>query len=111
MSDRDRRKFERVNLPTSAEVFVHSDDGRRVGRVVVLARGGMLVDTTDTPAPGTHVHYNVVDDSEGIRTPVQAVVRYVNDEGVGYEFENLDPGAAVEIGVILGKYYADAQRD
>jgi hypothetical protein len=47
-----------------------------------------------------------VDDTEGIKRPVPAVARYNTPQGIGFEFESLEPDAAVEIGVIIGKYYS-----
>jgi hypothetical protein len=49
-----------------------------------------------------------VDESEEIRRAVEAVVRYVMPDAVGFEYDNLPADAAVEIGVIIGKYYAAA---
>jgi len=48
----------------------------------------------------------LVDDSEGIKRELNALVRYNREEGVGVEFDTLDPDSAVEVGVIIGKYYS-----
>ncbi len=102
----DRRRFERVNMPDAAKVYVTDDQNARIGAVKVLGRGGMLVKTDQPLSPGSHRNFFLVDDSEGIRRELHAVVRYNSEEGTGLEFENLEPDAAVEVGVIIGKYYA-----
>ncbi|HWR35524.1 MAG TPA: PilZ domain-containing protein [Clostridia bacterium] len=108
MSEVDRRKFERVTLPESAKVFAEDERGNSLGPVRILGRGGMLVDTRAALASGSHGAFYIVDDSEAIRREVHAVVRYVVSDGIGLEFEDLDPDAAVEIGVIIGKHYSAA---
>lgn len=102
----DRRRFERVNLPDTAKVYITDEQNGRLGVVKVLGRGGMLV-TPEQPMPtGVSLALYLIDDSEGIRREMHAVVRYNREEGVGLEFESLEPDAAVEVGVIIGKYYA-----
>lgn len=102
----DRRKFERITLPDSTKVFAHDARGERLGRIRVIGRGGLMVETRQAFAPGSHHELVLVDDTEGIKRPVPAVVRYVTPQGIGFEFESLEPDAAVEIGVIIGKYYS-----
>jgi len=102
----DRRRFERVNMPDSAKVYVTDEQNARLGSVKVLGRGGMLIKTEKPLDPGSHRSMYLVDDSEGIRRELHAIVRYNSSEGCGLEFENLEPDAAVEVGVIIGKYYA-----
>lgn len=102
----DRRRFERVNMPDSAKVYVTDEQNGRLGAVKVLGRGGMLIKAERPLMAGSHQGLFLVDDSEGIRRELHAVVRYNSDEGTGLEFENLEPDAAVEVGVIIGKYYA-----
>ena len=102
----DRRRFERVNMPDSAKVYVTDEQNTRLGSVKVLGRGGMLIKSEQPLATGSHKSLYLVDDSEGIRRELHAIVRYNSEEGTGLEFENLEPDAAVEVGVIIGKYYA-----
>ena len=102
----DRRKFERITLPDSTKVFAHDADGERLGRVRMIGRGGLLVETRQVISPGSHHELVLVDDTEGIKRPVPAVARYSSPLGIGFEFESLEPDAAVEIGVIIGKYYS-----
>ena len=102
----DRRKFERVELPDAAKVHVEDAQGKRLGVVRMIGRGGMLVDMPDGLLAGTRQELFIADPSEGIRREVRVVVRYSSPGGVGCEFEDLDPDAAVEVGVIIGKYYS-----
>jgi len=102
----DRRRFERVNMPDAAKVYVTDEQNARIGNVKVLGRGGMLIKTEKPLSPGSRRLLFLTDDSEGIRRELHAIVRYNSDEGTGLEFENLEPDAAVEVGVIIGKYYA-----
>jgi hypothetical protein len=102
----DRRKFERITLPESTKVFAHDAHGERLGRIRVIGRGGLLVETRQALQPGSRHELVLVDDTEGIKRPVPAVARYISPQGVGFEFESLEPDAAVEIGVIIGKYYS-----
>ena len=102
----DRRKFERITLPESTRVFAHDAKGERLGRIRVIGRGGLLVETRQAITPGSHHELVLVDDTEGIKRPVPAVARYSSPQGIGFEFESLEPDAAVEIGVIIGKYYS-----
>ena len=100
----DRRKFERITLPDSTKVYAHDGHGERMGRVRVIGRGGLLIETQQVVQPGSRYEIGLVDDTEGIKRPVPAVARYTTPQGVGFEFESLEPDAEVEIGVIIGKY-------
>lgn len=105
----DRRRFERVTLPDWAKVYVTDAKGKKLGPVRVLARGGMLVET-DAMEELTHHRLTLVDDAEGISREVRAVVRSSSANGVGFEFDGLDADAAVEVGVMIGKYYSASSR-
>jgi hypothetical protein len=105
----DRRKFERVSIPESAKVYAEDRRGNVLGPVRVLGRGGLLVETKEHVREGSTQTLIIVDAAEGIRRPVQVVARYRCQHGVGFEFERLEPDAAVEIGVIIGKYYSTAE--
>ena len=102
----ERRRFERVTLPASARVYVEEPKGKAVGPVSVLGRGGMLVKAATRFTPATSHTLYLVDNSEGIRREIRSTALYQSDEGVAFEFDQLDPDAAVEVGVIIGKYYA-----
>jgi hypothetical protein len=102
----ERRRFERVSLPDSSKVYLADTQKRRLGPVLMIGRGGLLFRTDMPFEEGSRVDLLLVDDSEGIKRELNAIVRYNRDEGVGIEFETLDPDAAVEVGVIIGKYYS-----
>lgn len=104
-TSQDRRKFERVIIPASAKLYVTDTGGRRLGHVRMLGRGGFLLDSKLQFNPGDHHHVVLVDEREGVRRQVHALVRYHNAEGVGFEFERLEPDAAVDVGIIIGRHY------
>jgi hypothetical protein len=105
----ERRKFERVVLPRGSRAFVTRPDGKRVGALSVLGRGGFQVDTSEKFKPGEAYHFVIVDESEEIKRGVWAIPRMVTPDAVGFEFESLEADAAVEIGVIIGKYYSASE--
>lgn len=102
----ERRKFERLSIPQSSGVYVCTPDGCRLGWLSVLGRGGFQVETEHAFKVQQRHSLVIVDDSEGIRRPVRATVRSEKGGSIGFEFAELDPDAAVEIGVIIGKYYS-----
>lgn len=102
----ERRRFERISLPEGAKVYCEDHQGKRLGAVRILGRGGLLLATKEHLGEGAIQHLTLVDEPDGIRRPVRAIVRYVRPDGVGLEFAGLDPEAAVEVGVIIGKYYS-----
>jgi hypothetical protein len=104
----ERRKFERVILPAAANIYAEDGEGRRIGRLRILGRGGFLMDTRLSFTIGTTHLLTIVAEGEGIRRSLPVVVRYGTEPGVGFEFVNLEPDAAVEVGVLLGKYYQAA---
>jgi len=102
----ERRRFERLAIPSEADVKVYTESGELVGHMTVLGRGGMSVKTKAKFKLGD-THFLVIHDtSEGIRRTVKSIVRDTTVPLVGLEFNELDPDAAVEIGVIIGKYYS-----
>ncbi len=102
----DRRRYERIRIPESARLFVLDANGKRLGRLKNLGRGGMLFDCDAPYTAGTKQTFQISDDVEGIVRPLHTVVRYLSNEGLGVEFEKLDTDAAVDIGVWIGKFYA-----
>src|SRR4051794_10426596 len=104
----ERRKFERINLPHMEHAFVSTKDGKRLGELTVLGRGGFQVDTQQPFKSGEEHDLVIVDSSEGIKRAVRAIVRMSAPGAVGFEFQDLDPDGAVEMGVIIGKYYSAA---
>lgn len=105
-----KRKFERINLPAGAPVFAE-EEGRRLGRVSSLGRGGMMVETTRN-FMGQSPHRMVIfDEAEDIRCEVVAVALYRHEGNVGFQFPSLDVESAIAIGVILGRYYGSQESD
>jgi len=102
----ERRRFERVNVPDSARLHVMDASGKKLGKVKMLGRGGMLFECTTPYASGSKQTFHICDDIEGIVHPVNTVVRYFTKEGVACEFERLDVDAAVDLGVWIGKFYS-----
>ncbi|HUK86885.1 MAG TPA: PilZ domain-containing protein [Terriglobales bacterium] len=100
----DKRKYERVNLPETAKIYVADEKGARLGAVRVLGLGGVLVATPRQFAKGEKVTLAIVDESEGIRRKLKVRALYTLPIGVGFEFGKLDEQSAVEMGVIIGKH-------
>jgi PilZ domain len=107
----ERRKFERVALPKTAKIDAELPQGKKLGPVRMLGRGGFQVETKKKYKVGDKGRFVLIEKQEDIRREVRAVVRNVLPGGlIGFEFENLDADAAVEVGVLMGKYYALANR-
>ena len=104
--DKNRRKYERVMLPEAAGIYATDSKGKRLGPVRELGLGGLLVDTPRRCQEGDMLSLVLVDKSEGIRRRVKTVTCYRVAQGVGFRFHTLDPEAAVEIGVIIGKHHS-----
>jgi hypothetical protein len=105
----ERRKYERIRLPQNAGVLALDAEGKPIGPVRVLGQGGLLVESKKKFAALTQHRIILVHESERIRREVTVAVRYSTTEVAGFEFVGLDVDAAVEIGVIVGKYYSAAQ--
>ena len=103
---RERRRHERITVAPGSRVYITDAKGARVGKLRMIARGGLLMASSQKFPKGKEVSLHIVDEAEGIRCPVRAQVRYSGAEGVGVQFVDLDPGAAVEIGILIGKFYA-----
>ena len=101
---KERRKYERVKIAESAGIFVTDDLGKRLGAVRELGLGGMLVETKASCQEGDMLSLVLVDESEGIHRHVKTISCYNTPEGVGFHFHTLEPQAAVEVGVIIGKH-------
>jgi hypothetical protein len=102
----ERRRFERIEIPEAARIYVLDTEGKKLGKVKCLGRGGMLF-ACDVPyTPGSKQVFQICDYAEGIFHNVQTVVRYSNIFGVACEFEKLDTDTAVDIGVWIGQHYS-----
>ena len=102
----EKRRFERIDIASYGMVEVLGEKDKKLGMLRQLARGGFSMET-DTPYhKDSKVHlFAIVDPGEGIRAEVKARVRFVDTSLVGFEFVDLNAAAAVEIGIIIGKYY------
>jgi len=102
----ERRRFERISIPASARIHLQTASGKELGPVTVLGRGGLMVETQESFELGKKMELKIIDEGEGIHRKVAAIARYRQGTGVGFEFHHLDADAAVEIGVMIGKYYS-----
>ncbi len=102
----DKRKYERVYLSASANIYVTDAAGEKIGFVRMLGLGGILIDTDKPIDRGDRQEIVLVDESEGIRRRIRTMALYAIPSGVGLKFERLDEQTAVEIGVIIGKHHA-----
>lgn len=102
----DRRRFERVDIPDNARIFVLDSNGSKLGPLRILGRGGMLFLSNRDLTPGSKMTLRISDEVEVLTRDVEATIRYRSPEGIGCEFEKLDADTAVEIGVWIGKFYS-----
>jgi hypothetical protein len=101
----ERRKFERLKMPHIAGVKARRHGGEE-SQITMLGRGGFQISTGESYEMGQSHAFTIVDESEGISREVRGTVRNLAPGGlVGFEFDDLGVDAAVEIGVIIGKYY------
>lgn len=109
-AEKERRKFDRLLLPESARIFMEDDAGKRMGRVKILGRGGMLLQAERRNfVPGTVYPMCLVDSSQGIHRQVRCSALYRSPAGVAFEFKNLDPDAAVDVGILIGRYFSQGK--
>ena len=103
---KERRYFDRILIPATANLFLEDDQGNRFGRICMLGRGGFLLETSRRFPAAETLAFTIVGEGDGVRRQVHAVQRYTNPDGnVGFEFQALEPDAAVEIGVLIDKYF------
>jgi len=107
---KERRYFDRIVIPATANLFLEDDQGNRFGRIRMLGRGGFLLETNRRFPAAEALAFTIVGERDGIRRQVRAVQRYTNPDGdVGFEFQELEPDAAVEIGVWIDMYFNAAR--
>jgi hypothetical protein len=103
---KERRYFDRIVIPATPNLCLEDDQGNRFGRIRMLGRGGLLLETNRRFPAGETLAFTIVGERDGVRRQVHAVQRYTNPEGdVGFEFQALEADAAVEIGVLIDKYF------
>jgi hypothetical protein len=102
----ERRKFERVDIAQKSQVLVLEPQGGKVGVVRQIGRGGFMMEPEKSYARDDKVHqFTIHEQEEEIHIDVSARVLYADQKLVGFQFIDLDPDAAVEVGIIIGKYY------
>ena len=107
MQKTEKRKYERVTLPQKSAAFVEDSRGKRLGPLRVIGQGGLFCECDPKIyRAGEAVLLRIVDPSEGIERNLNCEVRYVEDKGISFAFDDLGPDSAVEVGVIIGKYYS-----
>jgi hypothetical protein len=103
----ERRRHERVDVAYASQVHVLDDDGKRIGALRQLSGSGFMMEPSTEKGfkEGKKYKLILVDHSERIRLPVKVVVRHADMRRVGLEFNELDIRSALEIGILIGKYY------
>ena len=101
----ERRRHERVDVTFAAQVHVTDDKGKRVGVLRQLSRGGFMIEPEREFKEGKKLKLILVDRSENIRLTVKVITRYADIRRAGFEFDGLDIDAAMEVGIMIGKYY------
>lgn len=102
----ERRRFERVDVPSAADLHVTDHRGKRLGAVRQLGRGGCALEPVASLKVKKRLKVVLVCEREGISRALDALVRYKGSDGTGLEFENLDADSAVDIGILIGRFYA-----
>lgn len=102
---KNKRRYERVNLGKNADVVAVDVKGRRLGQVCVIGQGGLMISTSAAFKIGDQHTLTIIDEAEDISREMSLIVRSVEEGKVGFAFETLDRDAAVEVGIIIGKYY------
>jgi hypothetical protein len=101
----NRRKFERVDVTFSAQVNVTDEKGKRVGILRQIGRGGFMLEPEKEFKEGKKFKFIIVDKSENMKLTIKGICRYADVRRAGFEFDGLDVDSAVEIGILIGKYY------
>jgi hypothetical protein len=106
----ERRRFERVDIAHQSQVLVLDAKGRKTGVLRQLARGGFMMEPDrHYTEDGKIYSFTIHEPTEDIKVRVNARLRFADQQYAGFEFVDLDPDAAVEIGQIIGKYYEHAK--
>ncbi len=104
-SGTERRRFERVDVEHEAKVRVTDPKGQLLGILRQIGRGGIAFEPEKPFKKDKKLKIVISDESEKIRFQVNAVVRYATPRQVGVEFRDLDAEAAVDVGILIGKFY------
>ena len=106
-SGAERRRFERVDVDYAAKVRVTDSKGQLLGILRQIGRGGIALEPEKPFKKDKRLKIVISEESEKIRFQVNAVVRYASPRQVGLEFRDLDAEAAVDVGILIGKYYGN----
>ncbi|HEY6351546.1 MAG TPA: PilZ domain-containing protein [Candidatus Angelobacter sp.] len=102
----ERRRFERVDIARNSQVLVLEAKGKKVGVLRQIGRGGFMMEPEKTYSKDDKAHkLTIHEPGEELSIEVKARVLYSDHQFVGFEFVDLDPDAAVEVGIIIGKFY------
>jgi hypothetical protein len=102
----EKRRFERVNINHQAQVLVFDAKGRKAGVLRQLARGGFMMEPEKDYSKDNKIYnFTITEPREGISVTVNARARSAGEDYAGFEFVDLNPDAAVDIGLIIGAYY------
>ncbi|HEY1525025.1 MAG TPA: PilZ domain-containing protein [Candidatus Angelobacter sp.] len=102
----ERRRFERVDIARQSQVLVLDAKSRKAGVLRQLARGGFMMEPEHHYNEDSKIYsFTIHEPTEDIRVRVNARLRFSDQQYAGFEFVDLDPQAAVDIGQIIGKYY------
>lgn len=105
-SPAERRRFERVDIDRNSQVVVLEGKNKKVGVLRQIGRGGFMIEPEKSFSKDDKPHkLTIHEPDEEIRVDVKARVLYIDGGYVGFEFVDLDPEAAVELGIIIGKFY------
>jgi PilZ domain len=105
-SQDERRRFERVDIAHKAQVLVLDAKGRKTGVLRQLARGGFMMEPDRHYGEDNKIYsFTIHEPKEDIKVRVNARLRFADHLYAGFEFVDLDPQAAVDIGLIIGMYY------
>ncbi|HVP43127.1 MAG TPA: PilZ domain-containing protein [Terriglobales bacterium] len=103
----ERRRFERVGVGPAARVRVTDPKGQLLGTLRQIGRGGIALEPEKPFKKNKKLKIVISDQSEKIRFQVNVVVRHAGARHVGLEFRDLDAEAAVDVGILIGKYYEE----
>ena len=105
-SPSERRRFERVDIARNSQVVVLEGKNKKVGVLRQIGRGGFGMEPDKPFSKDDKTHkLTIHEPDEEISVEVKARVLYSDSAYVGFEFVDLDPDAAVELGIIIGKFY------
>jgi len=101
----ERRRFERIDIDSSAQVLALDSKGKKAGVLRQLARGGFMMEPEKNYEKDRIYRFTIHEPNEDIKVEVSARLRFLGDRFAGFEFVELNSEAAVQIGLIIGKYY------